>query len=341
MRSIRRNRLLMVAALPSIILLAVLWQPISVWLAPPVQPPKTKLRIAVVASYVGSGLLYLAKANGYFSQQGLDVVLIPNESGKDALIGVREQRADLATCGDIPVMFAALGNLPVAVIATIFTASRAHGIVARRDRGIATLHDLKNKTVGIIPNTDGLYVLSTMLARHQATLHDVHVDSFALKDMLPALQEGRVDAISIWEPSLTRIEKALGDDAIMFRSDGRFLFGFNLVGDANWIDAHPDLTKRLLQALLEARRYVDSHPKQARSLIVSAMKLNLDTFDIPGPDYNYVLELNQNLLSTLEDQSRWAIQGGLVPQTVVPNFLRVIRIAPLLAVAPDAVTVIH
>ena len=75
--------------------------------------------------------------------------------------------------------------------------------------------------------------------------------------------------------------------------------------------------------------------------MVAAMKLDAGTFDAVGPDYHFALELNQNLLSTLEDQARWAIQNRLTTQTAMPNFLHIIKIDPLMAVNPDAVTIVR
>jgi NitT/TauT family transport system substrate-binding protein len=341
MKSVQRNGLLIAATLLTFVLIAALWQPMSAWFASPAPQPHYKLRIAINDNYAGAGLLYLAKANGYFPQQGLDVTFLPYASGSDALASVMKQRADLATCADIPVMFASLENEPVAIVATIFTASRANGIVARRDRSIAGISDLKNKNVGVTLKTDSHYVLSTMLARHQATLNDVHVVNLGPNDMLSALQKGEIDAISTWEPGLSTVAKALGSNAIVFRTEGRFLFDFNLVGDATWIDAHPDQTERLLRALLLAKHYADSHPQQARAIIVAAMKMDAAIFDTVGPNYHFVLELNQNLLSMLEDQARWAIQNRLTLQTAMPNFLQTIKMEPLMAINPDAVTIVR
>jgi NitT/TauT family transport system substrate-binding protein len=341
MTSVQRNRMLIAATLCALMLVAAFWQPLLIRFTPAAAPQKLKITIAINDNYVGSGLLYLAQANGYFPQLGLDVTFLPHASGSEALASALEQRADLATCADIPVMFAALQGKPVAIVATIFTASRANGIVARRDRNIANVSDLKNKTIGVPLKTDSHYVLSTMLARHQATLNDVHVNNLGPNDMLAALQNGDVDAISIWEPGLSAVAKALGNNAIVFRAEGRFLFDFNLAGDAGWISSHPTQTQRMLQALLLAQRYAVAHPLQARAIIARGIKMDAGIFDAAGPDYHFVLELNQNLLSMLEDQARWAIQNKLTMQTAMPNFLHAIKIEPLMAVNPDAVTIVR
>ena len=342
MKSVQRNRVLIAATFFTLVLIAALWRPVSAWLFSPAPPPTIKLSIALNNTYPGSGLLYLAQANGYFAQQGLDATFLPYTSGRDALAAALQKRADLATCADIPVMFAALEGAPVAIVATIFTASRANGIVARRDRGIASVTDLNNKTIGVTLKTDGHFVLSAMLARYQASLSDVRIEHLRPQDALAALVSGKVDAISTWEPILSRAAKALGDNAVLFRTEGRFVFDFNLAGDAGWIKSHPDQTRRLLRVLLQAKRYADEHPRQARSIIATAMKLEPGTFDAVGPNYHFVVELNQNLLGMLEDQARWAIQNGLTSQTAtMPNFLHFIDMDALTAVKPDAVTIVR
>lgn len=52
-----------------------------------------QLAIAVNTGYVGSGLLYLARARGYFAEEGVDLRIIPTTSGRDALRAVLDGRA--------------------------------------------------------------------------------------------------------------------------------------------------------------------------------------------------------------------------------------------------------
>ena len=65
------------------------------------------------------------------------------------------------------------------------------------------------------------------------------------------------------------------------------------------------------------------------------------SLDALGTNYQFVVQLDQNLLIMLEDQARWAIQNKLTEQTVIPNFLSVISMDALTAVSPDAVTIVR
>ncbi|HLA34549.1 MAG TPA: NrtA/SsuA/CpmA family ABC transporter substrate-binding protein [Rhodocyclaceae bacterium] len=304
-------------------------------------PPQEKLTIAVNNIYPGSGLLYVAAKQGYFTQEGLDVTFQPHSSGRDALKAALDKRAELGTVADIPVMFAAVAGQPVSIVATLYTASRTHGIVARRDRGIAGIADLKNKVVGVTLRTDSHFVLSTMLARQRIALSEVRIEDLAPEAMLTALQSGKVDAVSTWEPGLSTASKALGENGVEFRSEKRFVFNFNLAGQTDWVKANPGKIQGLLRALLRAKRFADEKPQQARTMIVDAIKMDPGIFTAIGPHYHFVVQLNQNLLLMLEDQARWAIQTKLTDRTVIPNFLDHIYMDPLTAVQADAVTIVR
>jgi NitT/TauT family transport system substrate-binding protein len=51
--------------------------------------------------------------------------------------------------------------------------------------------------------------------------------------------------------------------------------------------------------------------------------------------------LNQSLLLTLEDQTRWAIKNHLTARPDMPNYLNSLYLDGLKAVKPESVTVIH
>ncbi len=341
MHDAKRTRVFVVAALGLFIFLAIaIWQKDTLWFSKP-PPPRQKISLAVTSTYIGSGLLYLALDQAYFAQQGLDVTFIPYTSGRDALNAALGQRADLATSANIPIMFSAMQDLPVSIVATIFTASRDHGIVARHDRGIEHVSELRGKRVGVTLQSDSHFILSTMLAREQATLNDVQVVSMAPEAMVAALQTGTVDAISTWEPMMTAANKALGKNASEFRVEGGYFFDFNLVGRRDWTAAHPGQLQKLIKALLAAKQYADENPQAARQIVVKRMHMDPTIFNFVDSRYRFVVQLDQNLLIMLEDQTRWAIQAGLTTNKTMPDYLSAIDMRHLTAVKPDAVTIVR
>lgn len=320
---------------------AVFWSTLTGWFASSPPPPPEKLTLAVANTYIGSGLLFIAKAQDYLAQEGLDVTLQPYSSGRDALNAALEQQAELGTVGDTPLMLALMKDAPVQVVATLFTAGRAHGLVARRDRGIATPGDLAGKTVGVTLGTDGHFLLSVLLANHGKELTDVRLVGLKPELLPEALLIGTVDAVATWEPWLGVASRALGGNGVVFLSDWSLRFGFHLAGRAAWIAAHPATVQRLLRALIRAEQFVAAQPAVAHALIVAATQNDPAIFTAAGPIYRLQVTLDQSLLLMLEDQARWAISSGLASRTEVPNLLDSVYLDALTAIKPDAVSIVR
>lgn len=120
MRSTIRTKAILIIAI-ALVLFAILgsWQLIKTNISPP-PSPVVNITIALNSNYPGSGLLYVAAARGFYAQEGLNAIMQPYTSGRDALNAAIEKRADLGTAGDVPIMFAAMDDLPVSIIATIW-----------------------------------------------------------------------------------------------------------------------------------------------------------------------------------------------------------------------------
>ena len=135
--------------------------------------------------------------------------------------------------------------------------------------------------------------------------------------------------------------KALGKNAREFRIEGGFFFDFNVVGRRDWNAAHPGQLEKLINALLAAKDYADENPQAAQKIIIESMQMDPTIFDTAGPRYRFVVQLDQNLLIMLEDQTRWAIQANLTAKKNMPDYLSDIDMRPLTAVKPEAVTIVR
>ncbi len=53
--------------------------------------------------------------------------------------------------------------------------------------------------------------------------------------------------------------------------------------------------------------------------------------------FSYHVSLDQTLLITLEDETRWAMKNKLTDKTAMPNYADYIHVDSLMAVKPEAV----
>jgi NitT/TauT family transport system substrate-binding protein len=167
-----------------------------------------------------------------------------------------------------------------------------------------------------------------------------------LRDLRPealanALAQGEIDAAATWEPYLGALRNQLGANGAIFYSEGIYELSFNIAGARDYVLSHPETIKKLLRALVRAEQFCKDEPEAARQIIAGAINVSLDSLQELWPAYRFNVTLAQSLLLTLEDETRWAIKNQLTASPNIPNYLHSLYLDGLVAVKPEAVTVIH
>jgi NitT/TauT family transport system substrate-binding protein len=297
--------------------------------------------IAANTAYAGTCPIFIAQANGYFAAEGVAAALQPYTSGKAALDATLEGRANLGTVADVPIVFAVLKNQPVSVVATIFTAEKDHGIVARKDRGIVAAANLKGKRIGVTRGTTGHFLMEAFLNRQRISMGEVTVRNLKPEELSGALVKGEVDAVATWEPYLGAMVEELGGNGAVFYGEGIYELAFNLAATREYVASHPEAITRVLKALTRGARFCQDEPDAAREIVAKAMSADSAKLKALWPSYRFRVSLDQSLLLALEDETRWAIKNKLTERREMPNYLNHVHLDALRAVTPAAVTIIH
>lgn len=307
----------------------------------PAPEPAESIVIATNTEYMGACAVLAAQDQHYFAGQGLTVRVLPFVSGQQALNAVLNGKAELATAADIAVMFAVMDRKPIQVVSTFFRTERDHGLVARRDRGIAKPADLKGKRIGVSFATSGHFTLDVYLNRQRLSAQDVQLFNYAPDRLQAAIDSGEVDAVAGWEPFLDAIATSLGPNALRFSGEEVYDSIYNLVAQQRYIHQHPATVVRMLRALDQGSRYCRAHPAEASAYLPSLTPARKAALLASWHMLHFGLELDQGLLLALEDQARWAIKAKLTPRQDVPNFLDYIYMDGLNAISPFEVSIIH
>lgn len=130
-----------------------------------------------------------------------------------------EGLADLAANAETQVLRMSVAHPDVRIIMTV--TEGLYEIVARRSSGIATMADLKGKRIATYGNTSAAFYLRERLAEAGIPESDVTIVSLNAAASAQALNDGKVDALAMWEPDAERARIALGSNAIEFaKGDG-------------------------------------------------------------------------------------------------------------------------
>ncbi|MBS4095522.1 MAG: NrtA/SsuA/CpmA family ABC transporter substrate-binding protein [Sulfuricella sp.] len=284
-----------------------------------------------------STLVHVAAAKGYFAEEGLDVQPLMHTYGKAALQAVLENKADFATVAETPVMFSILRGDKIFVIANIEASAMNNGIVARKDAGISTPGDLKGKRIGFTPGTTSDFFLDSLLTASGLIRKEIQPVALKPEEMQDAILARKVDAVSTWNYPLTQINRQLGSTGTIFYDREIYTETFNIAALQDFVHKNPETTKRFLRALIKAENFVAKHAAEAQTIMSTATKTDIDLIREVWNAFNYHAVLDQTLLITLEDETRWAMKNKLTDQTDMPDYLGYIHFDSLKAVKPEAI----
>lgn len=301
--------------------------------------PATKITFAYPLSMY-SGLYHIAFKNGYFRAEGLEVVPQPHEYGKIAVTSMLEGKADLAISGDTVIMFAIADGKKVGIIAENFTSKRNEAIVARKDRGITEPRHLAGRSIGVAMGTTGHFFLDSFLKVNGIDNKKVKFIAMPPSQMLAALENGAVDAVSVWEPHIKQLELGMGNRIAVFHDERLYSDIVCLSASQDFIKKHPETIKKALKAFLKAETFAKEHPDEAQRIISEALKIDKKILAGLWDNLFFRVTLQQSLLVSLEDQLHWAQESRMVKNKDQPIYLDFIYADALQSIKPEAVKII-
>ncbi len=302
--------------------------------------PPERITIAYSAT-TDAVLAEVAQVRGYYLQQGLDATPHLHPYGKLALQELLDGKADFATVAETPVMFAIMKGEKISVIATIQTSNKNTAIVARKDKGILTPADLKGRKIAATLGTTSQFFMDVFLALHGIAWKDVKVIDVKAEELQDVLLHGDVDAVSAFNPYLMRVRKRLGDRGITFYDEDAYTQTFNIVATQEFIGRNPGAVKKMLQALINAEKFVKQKPEEAQKIVADFSRMDIATVREIWSGVNFSVALNESLVLALEDESEWSIENKLAGKTQVPNYLDFIYFEGLESVKPEAVRILR
>ena len=285
--------------------------------------------------------LYVAQRNGYFTSEGLEVKFNECLGGHRCLRQVLDGQADVATVGDLPVVMNSFSHSDYAVIGTFTKSGDDIKLVTHARAGIKTPSQLVGKRIGVSKGTASEYFLELFLLTAGLDPQTLTVVDVQPENMVQALQSGKVDAISVWQPYGYLALKAMGTGGVVLTSGNAYIQNFNLVSHRKLVGGRDAALAKLLRAVERAEHFIEEHPADAKKVLMQRLALEQEFVDTVWPGLRYRLGLDQSLLVTMEGEARWARREGHASGPLKPNFLQLMHSAPLRSVKPDAVSTLR
>ncbi|MCK6544406.1 ABC transporter substrate-binding protein [Myxococcota bacterium] len=302
-------------------------------------PALYPVRVAVAPAY-SSLPVYVAQLEGLFERHGLAVTLERTDPGQAAFEQLGAGRADFAIGREFAFVrhHFAHPQQRLQIVASLASSS-AEALVARRDRGITQAADLRGKRVAAPFGGFLHFNLSRFLLLHHVAPSEVGVVDLPFERCLDAVLRGDADAAMLIENLVHFAEARLGDGLVIWTQRGSLPHHWVLVGSAEAIAARPEISRRVVAALLDAQRFVHAHPARAMSMFGEAVARTPESLTFARDTTIFNLGLDQALVVAMEDQTRWLDALGPVKTSSIPNYLSMLYVGALEAVRPEAITI--
>lgn len=286
-------------------------------------------------------LFWVAQEQGYFNQNGLNMTAHKYDTGTGALNGVLNGANDIVVgTTEFPLTARALEGNRIRTIASISKSEFIY-IVAREDRGIHGVSDLKGKTIGTTFGTIAHFYLGRFLDLNGLSIQDVTLANLKTPaEWVNAVVNGSIDAVATAQPYADLAKDGLGSNAVFWSIQSSQPLYAQAIATDEWITSHPELVNRFLKSLLKAEAFTVNHPAEAKGIVKN--QLNLTDVYIGGiwSENQFSLSLDQSLLLAMQDEAQWLISNNLTNATTIPNFINYLYVDGLKSVKPGAVNII-
>lgn len=242
-----------------------------VWAEPASTQPLPALDV-VIGNNFGHLPMFVGVDKGFFKQHGVDVRLKVVSTGSDMVAAMQKREVQIGDMSVTTFIKARHRGDPLRVIAIIMNDATTKSfdeplaIVARKGSGIrpGALEDLRGKRVGLAREQTSDEFFKMALSRRGMRYDEVTIENImAPPALVPALAEGKVDAIVSWEPFNTLVLERVPDSYVVLRGGGHLAYVMVATAHQPTLQESPQVVKNFIAGLAAASQYTRQHRDEA------------------------------------------------------------------------------
>jgi len=279
--------------------------------------------------------LQVAKAKGFFAQEGLDVELTVFTTGATATEAFRAGRGDFISAGDLPS--AAMWKTGAAIgIAPMSSDTEIFGIVSRKD--INSPNDLRGKKVATRMGSTGEFLVHRYLATAGMTVKDVNLIDLAPPEMVISMVRGDIDAFAWLAPFTTRAISTGTNVKLLTNAKGLANNRIIMSVTPSFRDKNPEAVRKVLRAVHSGTEFVRANPEEATKLWAAAVQGN-PAQSLPVVRLiAYDMTFNTGFVADMDELSKFMVQKGALKEPI--NWQKEMDTSFLRAVDPKLVAAV-
>ena len=253
--------------------------------------------------------LYIAKEKGWIEEAlkeyGVEVVWNKFESGPPMTDSLLSGDSDIGVIGNIPVVTVCAPGNDVSVIAIAAQAPDSYAILINSDSDIIQAADLKDKRVAVIYGSTAHNLAEKYLNTAGLSINDVNLVNITVGDAKSVLENRQADAVSIWEPNVTRLTSD-GTVKILASGSQCGLAGTNgIVARNKYAEKHPEIVTAILTQYKRAADALPTLDSETFSTVAKDLSVTDEQLKLIIPKFTYSVTITETDLEELNDTIRF------------------------------------
>ena len=243
-------------------------------------------------------------------KQGVRVVWYDFESGPPMNDSIANGETDICLYGDVPTVSAIEKGCTREVVGISAQAPDSYAMVVPNNSPIKSAADLKGKKVATTLGSTGHNMVDKYLSTAGLTINDIELVSATPADMPYMVRNGIVDAISVWEPSITRLVDN-GDCRILAQGSDCGLEGINtIVGRKEYCEANPEVVETILKEYKRAADNINDTPDETWEYVAKYLGLEVSQVKSMLPKYRFTVDITKKDIDSLNDTINFLTRIG-------------------------------
>ena len=218
--------------------------------------------------------LYVAQANGYFEEAGLDVEIVqPPEDGAVVLVASGKAEFGVSFQDSLAPALEADTALPVTAVASVIQHNTS-GIISRKGEGMDRPKGMENHSYATWNGGIELATIQHIIEADGGDYNKLELIPSTVTDEVSALRSNSVDSIWIfyaWAGVKTELEN-LETDYFAF-ADIDPVFDYYtpvIIANNSFLQKNPDTAKAFLSAVSKGYKFAIENPEKAADILVAA-----------------------------------------------------------------------
>ena len=278
---------------------------------------------------------------GFFAKEGLAMEVKRVPAGSMAVASMLKDELDISESTIFSLASNSFVRKDFRVFATLAVSGNDNAVVAWKNKGIASVPDLKGKTVGVLAGGFPAYVLDLMLLKAGVAAKDVTIVEGDPQTIVDGFVAGKSDAVCCFGAWVDKALAAAGSRGVLLKDENLLRVTVALAAKSARLEKDPALFQRLLRAYVRAEEYVVANPDKAFAICVEFSGLDPVAAKSAWKPGLFKVRLDQSMVRDMEGMAQWQIDTGRQKATAIPETLSLFDFKPLEKIDAHRVTIIH